>query len=117
MNTNSNVVLLLALTPDDLVRKTYRKILEQMNDGHEDFITISGNDYYHIVMETEYEPTFRVAANVGDIVLFDMVTTGSGDLIAWEQLEKQKNSLEEWAKVVCERFSCSYKIFITANQF
>jgi hypothetical protein len=39
----------------------------------------------------------------------------NGETIEWGKLEAQKNSLETWAKAVCEKHHCTYEIFITAN--
>lgn len=52
---------------------------------------------------------------MGDIIVYDMVTYGYGELIEWDKLVKQKEELEAWAKIMCEKFNCSYKIFVTAN--
>ena len=115
MSTHPNAILLLALTPEDLARKTYRAILDDAKVEDDDDIKIEGTDYHHCVMEEEYNESYQVSAKEGDIVLLDMVTYGYGETIEWVKLEAQKNSLEEWAKSVCEKFHCTYKIFITAN--
>lgn len=116
MSTHPNVILLLALTPDGLARKTHRSILESSVSGKkDDTIKIGNSEYYHKVMEGEYDDGWQVSANEGDIVFFDLVTYGYGETIEWDKLEAQKRELEEWAKDICQRFNCSYKIFITAN--
>jgi len=44
-----------------------------------------------------------------------MVTYGYGEVVKWDAVQSQKASLEEWAKDVCERHSCTAEYFITAN--
>jgi len=124
MSTHPNAILLLTLTPDDLARKTWRSILEYAkvwewnNPGviHEEGqIKIDNNEYHQKVMESDYYESMQISANEGDIVVYDLVTYGYGDTIEWEKLEKQKVKLEEWANDICEKFHCTYKIFVTAN--
>ena len=124
MSTHPNAVLLLTLTPDDLSRKTWKNILEEskvwkyQEEGVIDLegeIKISGNNYHHRVMESDYNESMQISASEGDIVVYDMVTYGYGDVIEWDKLAKQKEELEEWAKIMCKKFNCNYKIFVTAN--
>jgi hypothetical protein len=115
MSTHPNAMLLLVLTPDELTRKTYRNILTETNTDTDEEIKIGKIDYNHRVMESDYEEGYQISANEGDIIIFDLVTYGYGDNIEWSKLETQKNELEEWAKTICNKFNCSYKIFITAN--
>lgn len=124
MSVHPNAILLLTLTPDDLPMKTWRQILNEAkvykwNEpgviDEEGQIKIGSYEYYHLVMQDEYNEEFQVSAKEGDIVLLDMVTYGFGDAIEWSKLEQQKNELEAWAKDICRNFHCSYKIFITAN--
>jgi hypothetical protein len=115
VSTHPNAILLLTLTPDDLARKTYRSILEHCGVKDDDSIKISGHDYTHKVMESDYYGGYQISATEGDIIVFNMVTYGYGDVIEWKTLEEQKNELEQWAKDICKRFNCSYKIFVTAN--
>ena len=122
MSAHPNVVLLLLLTPEDLTRRTMKKIVE-MYDGqvHEDEdetsreIKIAGENYYIEPMEGNYLESWQISGKEGDIAVFDLVTYGYGESIVWEKLEKQKQELEKWAKAVCEQFHCNYQIFITAN--
>ena len=115
MSTHPNAILLLTLTPEDLARKTYRAILDEARVDADDDIKIEGTDYHHSVMEEAYDKGYQVSAKEGDIVLFDLVTYGYGETIEWSKLEAQKNSLESWARLACEKHHCTYKIFITAN--
>lgn len=116
MSTHPNAILLLTLKPDDLSRKTYRKLLESegLTDS-ENSITIGKISYNHKIMETDYCKDWQISADEGDIIIFDMVTYGYGANIEWSVLEQQKNELEEWAKAKCEQLSCTYKIQVTAN--
>lgn len=118
MSTHPNAILLLVLTPDDLARKTYRAILtDQREDFNADLhdIEIAGESYHHDVMETNYHEGYQVSAKEGDIIIFDYVTYGYGDVMEWSQFEAQKNDLEAWAKEACEKYHCTYKIYVTAN--
>lgn len=124
MSTHPNAILLLTLTPDDLSRKTWKNILNEskvwkyQEEGVIDLegqIKINGTDYHQGVMESDYDEGMQISASEGDIVVFDMVTYGYGEVIEWEDLVKQKEDLESWAKIMCEKFNCSYKILVTAN--
>jgi FKBP-type peptidyl-prolyl cis-trans isomerase (trigger factor) len=66
-------------------------------------------------MEEEYEKDWQISAQEGSIVVFDLVTYGYGEKIEWGKLEEQKVELENWAKIVCEKYHCNYEIFIGAN--
>lgn len=115
MSTHPNVILALALKPDDGTRKTHRAIMEEAGVALDDQIKIEGADYHVTVMESDYDDGYQISADEGDIVLFDMVTYGYGETIEWSKLEQQKASLDAWAKGVCERHKCSAKVFMTAN--
>jgi len=117
MSTHPNVILMCILTPNDLARKTFRTIVgeKEADSGNTAEVTIKGKDYYVEVMEDEYNDDWQISAKEGDIVVFDMVTYGYGDNVEWETLEKQKQDLEVWAKEICERLSCAYKIVVAAN--
>ena len=116
MGTHPNTILMVILTPDDLARKTHRAIMADA--GVEDTdreIKIGDRDYNHRVMESDYDEGFQIAAPEGSIVLHDFVTYGYSEKIEWEKLQAQKEELEAWARDVCERHKCSYKIFVSAN--
>lgn len=117
MSTHPNAMLLLALTPDDLARKTYRAILEEAGveaDGGS--FQIGGESYHHHgVMESDYDEGDQISLPEGTIYLMDLVTYGYGEKIAWDKLESQKSALEEWARGICERHHCKAEIFIGAN--
>lgn len=119
MSTHPNVILLLVLTPDGLSRKTRRDILaENSADIADDLdcdIKIGSFSYLHEVMEDDYCEGYQISADEGDIIIFDFVTYGYGEKIAWDELELQKEELEKWAVGICEQHNCSHEIFITAN--
>ena len=116
MSSHPNTILLLALTPDNLTRKTYRNICNESGiDCDDDYLVIGDNSYQVLIMESDYDNNYQIQAREGDIVVFDHVTYGYGRVVSWEDLEKQKKSLEDWAIGICERHNCTYKIFVTAN--
>lgn len=118
MSSHPNVILMVQLVPDDLARKTYRAMLEEfVEDENEDQIKIGNTEYNHEVMEEAYNESWQISAKEGSIVVFDMVTYGYGEKIEWGKLETQKTELENWAKIVCEKYHCSYKIFVGANHW
>jgi hypothetical protein len=115
MGTHPNTLLVLHLTPDEGSRKTHRAIMEGLGIEHDDEIEI-GDDTYHVeVAESDYIEDRQIACKEGDIVLWDPVTYGYGEVIGWDALVEHKNRLEEWAKGICERHKCSYRIEVTAN--
>lgn len=114
MSTHPNAILLLTITPDDLSRKTYRAILEKYGNK-DDGIKIEEEEFNTAVMESDYLDGYQISAKEGDIVAFNLVTYGYGEVIAWKELEAMKCALEKWAVMVCEEFKCQYEIFITAN--
>ena len=116
MGTHPNAILQLTLKPDGLTRKTARAIRDDVGaPGDDDQIKIAGAEYHVIVFEGDYDEGMQIAADVGDIALVDMITYGYGESIPWEKLEAQKNELEAWAKVICEKHQCTFKISVTAN--
>ena len=115
MSTHPNAILLLTLTPEALARKTMAAILLETNTDPNDEIKIGSEEYHHKVMEYDYDEGWQIAAKEGDLLFFKFVTYGYGQQILWEKLEAQKQELEEWAKGICERYHCTYKISISAN--
>lgn len=116
MSTHPNAMLLLVLKPDDLSRKTLRAIRQEAGVDLEDGDIKLGEDSYHIdVMEETYDESNQISADEGDIVVWDLVTYGYGERIAWDKLTTQKAALEEWAIGVCERHKCSASFFVSAN--
>jgi hypothetical protein len=130
LSTHPNAILLCTLTPDNLSRKTMRDIMKHNNmqfliQDEKDFdeeenidqIFIGSKDYYCRIMENTYYEGFQIEAKEGDLIFFDLITYGYGDKITWEELKKQEEELEVWAQDICEKFNCTYKIYITANHW
>ena len=116
MSTHPNVILLLSLTPDSLARKTYRDITKEAGCTESDGQIQIGTEKYHIkVMESAYDDSWQIGASEGDIIVFDLVTYGYGEQVAWDKLVAQKQELEIWASGICERHHCTFKISVTAN--
>lgn len=117
MSTHPNAILLLALKPDDLARKTYRAIIEGAGVADESSPDIKiGEDKYNIaVMESDYSDTYQISADEGDIIVFAMVTYGYGERIEWDKLAAKKEALATWGAGVCERHKCRATFYVTAN--
>lgn len=115
MSTHPNAMLLLTLKPDGLARKTYRDILAELGVEGDASIKIGGATYHHDVMESDYDDSNQIAADEGDIVLWDLVTYGYGERIEWDKLAVQKAELDEWARGICERHKCAAKVYVSAN--
>lgn len=118
MSTHPNVILLLRLTPDDLARKTFRAIRDEVGGRDEDEgfdFKIDEVRYSARVMESDYYKSQQISANSGDIIVWDHVTYGYGARVTWEKLEAQKIKLQVWADGICERHHCAAEISVTAN--
>lgn len=134
MGTHPNTILMCVLTPDDLARKTFRDIAEEMGAKIDDDSCtlrilnefydhpnaktgepIPKTDFTMTIMESDYDDSFQLSAPAGSIVLHDFQTYGYGEVITWTKLEDRKNKLETWAKDICERHKCKYEIQVTAN--
>ena len=116
MSTHPNAMLLLVLKPDDLSRKTLRAIRREAGSDEEDGDIKIGEDSYHIdVMESTYDEDKQIAADEGDIVMWDLVTYGYGERVTWDKLAAQKAALEAWTAGVCERHKCTASFYVSAN--
>jgi len=117
MSSHPNAMLLLALTPDNLARKTYRAILEENNvDADGGSFQIADKRYnIHGVMESDWDDNYQISLPEGTIYIADLVTYGYGDKIICDTLAIQKANLEVWAKGVCERHHCTAEFFFSAN--
>ena len=116
MSCHPNAMLILALTPDGLARKTYRAILEDARIDSDGSFKIGGKYYHqHGVMEDDYDEVNQLGLPEGTIYVLSLVTYGYGETIKWADLEAQKVALEEWAKAVCEKHNCSAEILVSAN--
>ena len=109
-------MLILALTPDGLARKTYRAILEDAGIDSDGSFKIGEKFYHqHGVMEDDYDQDSQLGLPEGTIYVFSLVTYGYGETIKWADLDAQKVALEDWAKSVCEKHNCSAEILVSAN--
>jgi hypothetical protein len=115
MGTHPNTLLILALTPQGLSRKTLADILAETNTDPDRDVMIGGEEYHHLVMEESYNESWQISSAEGDLLFFDYLTYGYGEARSWAAVEAQKNSLEEWAKGICERHHCTYEIRVSAN--
>jgi len=117
MGAHPNVILAVALEPDGLSRKTLREILHIYKHKENDEINIGEEKYHYIVMEEDYNDTWQISGDEGDIIIFRFITYGYGETVSWNDLEKEKKLLEEWAYENSTEFNYSYKIFVTANHW
>ena len=115
MSTHPNVILMARLTPDELSRKTMREILAANSVSDDDDVKIGSEGYHHTIMESDYEEDWQISGKEGDLIFFDLVTYGYGEVISWGKLEAQKNELDKWSKDMCDKFHCAYEIAVTAN--
>lgn len=116
MSTHPNAMMILALTPDDLARRTYHAILAEAGIDQDGSFYIGGEKYHcHGVMESDFDEDIQVGLPEGTIYLMTHVTYGYGVTITWKELEEKKKALEEWGKGVCNRHTCTQDILISAN--
>jgi hypothetical protein len=119
MSAHPNAILMLTLQPDDLPRKTMRAILVGAGadpDEESPSIKIGAHDYHVKLMEESYYEGYQIAAPEGSIVIFDMVTYGYGEKIAWDALVAQQAALAKWAQEVSEKHHCTvHEIAVSAN--
>jgi len=110
------------LTPDGLSRKTAKAIINDSESkygqdwsGGPPDITIGSKEYHVTIMEGTYDDNYQVSAKEGDIVFLDLVTYGYGDTITWDELSKQRDALDTWARQICAKHHCTYEIRMSAN--
>ncbi len=133
MSTHPNAMLLAELSPDDLPRKTLKALaallivegededdLDELQveipNGKTSELAFQNRDSYHVkLMTDDYDESNQIKAATGSIVLYDLVTYGYGERILWDELVAQKERLEAWCKINCDKLRCTYKIYITAN--
>lgn len=115
MSTHPNAILFVALTPDDLTRRTMRAILAENEVKEDEDVKIGAHEYTPLIMEDEYDDNWQISAKEGDLVFLNMFTYGYGEVLTWDALEAMKIELETWAKEMCDKFICTYEIFVTAN--
>ena len=116
MSTHPNAILMGVLVPDDLARKTWRAILEDVGaDAIDPSFKIGDSNYSLLLMEEGYDDGWQITAPEGSIVAHEFLTYGYGETIEWPKVEKAKAELEAWLAGIAERHKCSYSIHLTAN--
>lgn len=117
MSTRPNAMILGVLVPDELTRKTYRAICQEVGANDDDGypLKIGERTYSLKVMEESYDEDYQISAPEGSIVAHDYLTYGYGETVSWEKVEQAKTELEAWLRGVAERHKCSFSIHITAN--
>jgi len=115
MSTHPNVILMVVLIPDGLSRKTMRDILAEFSTSDDGDIKIGSEKYHSLVMEDDYDESNQISGKEGDLIFYDLVTYGYGEVISWDNLVNRKVELEKWARIVCEKYKCKFDIKVTAN--
>lgn len=110
MSTHPNVILMAVLKSDDLPMKTLRAIR-----AGDDEIRLGDRCIHSFVAESDWEADYQISSEEGDLIFFDFVTYGYGEKIEWSKLEEIKSEFEKWVVNVCDKYHCSYQIFISAN--
>lgn len=141
MGAHPNVILKCTVKADGTTRKLLRDLLAQNRheipdsslplflDSKGEVVknAITGKDLRHsrdddelcigdycydtLVMESEYDESWQISGEEGDLIIFDLVTYGYGQEITLRDLQQRIDSLETWAI----QHSLSYKISISAN--
>lgn len=118
MGRHPNALLILLVTPDDLPWRTYQEMLDafRAEDG-DGYIKIGKHDYQIYVCDSdEYSEDYQIKAKEGQVVIFDMVTYGFGQVLTWNEMLEQKQELEAWAEANKEKFRFTkWEIRVGAN--
>lgn len=121
MSRNLSVILFVSLTPPDTLGDLFGDIVKE-SETVEDYdegdtvaeIKILEKDYTCTSVIDDYPFAWD---NDGDVIVYDYIYEETGSTITWGHLEKQKNELEAWARSVCKRHHCTYRIFVSAHYF
>lgn len=112
MSTHPNAIIMCVITPDNLARKTMREIV----GDNKDEIKIGDYKYSFFVAESDYEGGYQISAKEGSLVFHDYITYGYGEVCDWDEIERRKDDLSNFALDVCKKYQCSeFKVQITAN--
>ena len=142
MSSHPNVILKLTIKPDGTTRKLLCELLAknreeipdeklplwkntkgeyiENRDGEKARIVRDDGElcigefiYHALVMESDYDDSWQISGEEGDLVIFDLVTYGYGREISWQELEKRKNDLEAWV----EKNGLTFSISVSANHW
>jgi hypothetical protein len=107
----------MTITPDDLARKLLRALLAELGEeeDHDDQVKVGSNEYNLKVMESDYDEDWQISGKEGQILVFDLVTYGYGEDITWEELEKYKAELTEWATPLASKYHFTFQFSVSAN--
>jgi hypothetical protein len=118
VSTHPNAILQLTIRPNGLTRQTWRAMIDDAGArvDEDPQVEIGGVKYSILAMETNWHDDYQVGAEEGDIVLFDMMTYGFGERIAFTEVKARADALDAWARAACEKYNCaSFEIHVTAN--
>ncbi len=116
MSTHPNVILMARFQPHGLSRKTMDAILGQRysRDSAPD-VKIGQHDYHPLLLESDYDEGLQIAGGEGDLVFYDLVTYGYGEVIAWDDLASRQRVLHAWATEIAAKHACDFNIAVSAN--
>ncbi len=115
MSLEPNAMLVSAITPKGPAQEAYRAILSDHRvDEDDDFFNIPGGNHEieHGIMRSNYHDGFQISLPKGTLFFFDLVMSGYGEKISFNELAKLKENLDAWSKAVCEKHHCEYEIFV-----
>ena len=137
MSTHPNAMLILRLEPDDVPCKTLREMLDERRKGFDrdgdGLIRVNEHDsnYPQLPCDTEfaigdivyrsklmdgYDESDQIDGEEGQIVLYDLMTYGFGESIAFDEVKRRAEALEAWAAENCPKHKISkWSVEISAN--
>lgn len=140
MSQHPNVIVKCTVKPDGATRKLLRDLLARnreeipddnlpfMFDIHgeviinrrkekirqirdEDQLAIGSLIYHTLVMEDDYNESWQISGQEGDLIIFNLVTYGYGEEIDWDKLQIIVSEIDQWAG----KNSLVYRLSVTAN--
>lgn len=140
MSQHPNVILKCKIKADGTTRKLLRNILkqnrEEVSDSNlplmldkrgkviinrreekmrqsrdEEQLAIGSRVYHTLVMEDDYDESWQISGEEGDLIIFDLLTYGYGEEISWVQLQSIVQELDQWAR----DHSLDFTLSVTAN--
>ena len=137
MSTHPNAMLILRLEPDDVPRKTLREMLDEHRKGFDrdsdglirvnehgsnyprlldDNVFCIGNIVYRSKLMDGYDESDQIDGEEGQIVLFDLMTYGYGESIAFDEVKRRAEALNAWAVENCPKHKISkWSVEVSAN--